>query len=80
MPTPVFVDPYSGSSWPQKDNAGPLWSGTSLLVTTALLLRTTLLLSAPVDTSPAPSSLVSSSVGTTENTITNKHWKHYQDN
>ena len=57
----------------------PPASATSLLVTTARLMRTTLSLSTPVDTSRAPSPPVSSSVPTTQNTSTNKRWKHYQD-
>ena len=59
---------------------GPPVSGTSLLVATAPLLRITLSLSTPMDTSSAPSPPVSSSVPTTQSTNTNKHWKHYQDN
>ena len=59
---------------------GPLASGTSRLVTTARLLRTTLSLSTPVDTSPAPSPPVFSSVPTMQNTIMNRRWKHYHDN
>ena len=55
-------------------------SGTSPIVTTARLLRTTLSLSTPVDSSPAPSPLVSSSVPTIKNTIMNIRWKHYHDN
>ena len=65
-PCPTAVDSYFGSGWPQQDNAGPPASGTSLLVTTSRLLRTTLLLSKPVDTSPAPSPPVSCSVPTTQ--------------
>ena len=77
MPSTTAVDSYSGSGRPQEDNAGPPASGTRLMVTTARLLRTTLSLSTPVDNSPAPSPPVSSSVPTTQNTITHKCWKHY---
>ena len=52
--SPIAVDSYSCSSRPQEDNAGPPASGTSHLVIAARLLRTTLSLSTPVDTSPAP--------------------------
>ena len=58
---------------------GPPVSGISRLVTTARLLRTTLSLSTPVDTSPVPSPPVSSSVPTMQKTIMNIRWKHYHD-
>ena len=80
-PPPIAVDSYSGSNRPQEDNAGPLpASGTSLLVTTARLLRTTLSLSTPVETSPAPSPPVSFSVPTTQSSFVHKGWKHHHDN
>ena len=59
---------------------GPPASGTSRLVTIARLLHTTLSLSTPVDTSPAPSPPVSSSVPTMQNKTMNIRWKHYHDN
>ena len=64
----------------RKTMLGPPASGTSRLVTTARLLRTTLSLSTPVDTSPVPSPPVSSSVPTMQETIMNIRWKHYHDN
>ena len=79
MPSTVTRDPYSGSSRPQEDNAGSPASGTSRLITTAHLRRTTLSLSTPVDTFPAPSLPVSSSVPITQNTIIKIRWKNYQD-
>ena len=79
MPSPLTVDSYSGSSWPQEDNAAPPASGNSLLVTTARLLCTTCSLSTPGETPPVPSP-PASSVPTTQNTSINKRWKHYQDN
>ena len=54
-------------------------SGTRRLLTTARLLRTTLSLSTPVDTSTAPSPPVSSSVPTMQKKIMNIRWKHYHD-
>ena len=59
---------------------GPPVSGTSRLVTTARLLRTTLSLSTPVDTSLAPSLPVSSPVPIMQNTTMKTRWKHYHDN
>ena len=59
---------------------GPQASGTSRLVTTARLLRTTLSLSTLVDTSPAPSPPVSSSVPIMQKTIMSERWKHYHEN
>ena len=79
-PSPAVGDSYSGLSRLQEDNAGPPASGTSRLVTTARLLRTTLSISTPVDTSPAPAPAVSFSVPIMQNTTMKTHWKHYHDN
>ena len=78
-PSPTVGDSDSRLSRPQEDNAGPPTSGTSRLVTTARLLRTTLSLSTPLGTSPVPSP-VSSSVPTIQNAIMNIRRKHYHDN
>ena len=64
----------------RKTMLGPPVSATSRLVATARLLRTTLSLSTPVDTSLAPSPPVSSSVPTMQKRIMNIRRKHYCDN
>ena len=58
----------------------PPESSTSRLVTTASLLRTSFSLSKLMDTPPASSQLVFSSMPTKPDTLKNKHWKHYQEN
>ena len=58
----------------------PPASGTSRLVTTALLLRTRLSPFTPVDISPHQSPTVSSSVPITQKSIINTRSKHYQEN
>ena len=68
MPSLTVGDSYSLESAAGRQCWGPPASGTSRLVTTARLLRTTLSLSTPVDTSPAPSPHVSSSVPIVQNT------------
>ena len=59
---------------------GPPASGTSRPLTKTSVLRTTLSLPTPVDTSPAPFLPISSSVPLTLNTNTNERLKHYHDN
>ena len=79
MLSPATLNFCPGLNWPHKDNTGTPVSNTSRLVTTARLLRPRVSLSTPLDTSPAASTLASSSVPMTQNTIVNTRWKHYQN-
>ena len=64
MPSPVTCNSYLARLGLKKTMLGPPQSGTSRLVRTARLLRTTFSLYTPVDIPLAPSPPVSSSVPT----------------